>query len=93
LKAPAHPPAGASFLIKNSPVSEILAPASQPRGASATRWEGASLTAPLVAESSLPRDLAPQLRPTSRAQTSLWSCVSCVSSLVDQRVPRSSTSS
>jgi hypothetical protein len=38
---------------------------------------------PHVAAPSLPRGLAPQLRPTLRAQTSLWSCVSWVSSLAE----------
>jgi hypothetical protein len=70
--------------------SRGLCSTSQPSDAFATPWEGASLKAPHVAVPFLPHDLAPQLRPTWRAQTTLWCCVP---SLVEQRRPRSSISS
>jgi hypothetical protein len=55
--------------------SRGLCSTSQPSDASATPWEGASLKAPHVAVPFLPHDLAPQLGPTWRAQTTLWCCV------------------
>jgi hypothetical protein len=55
--------------------SRGLCSTSQPSDAFATPWEGASLKAPHVAVPFLPHDLAPQLRPTWRAQTTLWCCV------------------